>query len=114
MDTITSLCIDSENDILYSGSKDRSVKVWNIRSMLFNDSLYGHTDDLLEIVPYSKDRVISVGADNQLIFYKVTDDTQLLYKNTKSSNSCVTVLDDEYIVTGSDQSTLDLWSLKKK
>jgi len=44
----------------------------------------------------------------------VNEDTQLLYKNTKGSTSCVTCIDDEYIVTGSDQSTIDLWSLKKK
>ena len=82
--------------------------------MLYVDSMYGHTDDVNEIVSYSKQRIISVGADNQLIFYKANEDTQLLYKNTKASTSCVTVVDDEYIVTGSEQSTVDLWSLKKK
>lgn len=64
MDTVTSLCIDPDNEILFSGSKDRSIKQWNIRAMLYVDSMYGHTDDVNEIVSYSKKRVISVGADN--------------------------------------------------
>jgi ribosomal RNA-processing protein 9 len=49
-----------------------------------------------------------------MIFYKVNQDSQLLYKNTKATTSCVTVLDDEFIVTGSETSSIDLWSLKKK
>jgi ribosomal RNA-processing protein 9 len=64
MDTVTSLCIDPDGEILFSGSKDRSLKQWNIRAMLYVDSMYGHTDNVNEIISYSKQRVISVGADN--------------------------------------------------
>jgi WD40 repeat protein len=58
--------------------------------------------------------VITCGNDRQVIFWKVVEDTQLLYKNTKNETNCLAILDDEFFCTGSYQSTVDLWSFKKK
>ena len=113
-DTITSLCMDVENDQLYSVSSDRSMKIWNIRDLCYMDTHYGHTSQVEQIVSYSKDRVLSCGQDRQVIFWKIYEDTQLLYKNPKYDTSCVSCIDDSYFVTGSDNSNIDLWSFKKK
>lgn len=82
--------------------------------MLYMDTHYGHTLDCIEVCGYTRDRVVSCGQDNQVIFYKISEDTQLLYKNNKSSTSCLSVVNDEYVVTGSDSSTIELWSLQRK
>ena len=38
----------------------------------------------------------------------------MLYKNTKNDTNCLALIDDEYFVTGSIDSVIDLWSFKKK
>lgn len=62
-DTITGVKFDKENDQFYTTSNDRSLKVWNIREMMYMDSHYGHVADILDLEKYSRDRVISCGLD---------------------------------------------------
>ena len=114
VDTITSVKFDNENDNLYSVSADMTLKIWKTREMVYIDTHHGHFGWIFDLQAYSRDRVITCGDDRQVIFWKVVEDTQLLYKNTKNDTNCLTILDDEYFCTGSNQSTVDLWSLKKK
>lgn len=113
-DTITSVRFDNENDNLYSVSADMTLKIWKMREMVYIDTHNGHLGSVFDVQSYSRDRVITCGDDRQVIFWKVVEDTQLLYKNTKNETNCLTILNDEYFCTGSFQSTIDLWSFKKK
>lgn len=113
-DTITSVRFDNENDHLYSVSADMSLKIWKMREMAYIDTHYGHLRTVFDLQAYSKDRLITCGDDRQVIFWKVVEDTQLLYKNTKSETNCLTILDDEHFITASNQSTIDVWTFKKK
>lgn len=45
-------------------SKDRALKMWNLREMAYMDTHYGHHSDILGIDSFSRDRVLSVGLDN--------------------------------------------------
>lgn len=80
-DTITDVCFDTENDQFYTVSNDRALKVWNLREMTYMDSHYGHHANIGGLDAYTKDRVISCGMDRQVIFWKVSEDSELLYKN---------------------------------
>jgi ribosomal RNA-processing protein 9 len=114
VDTITSIKFDNVNDHLYSVSADTTLKIWNMREMCYIDTHNGHIGPALDLHAYSADRVVSCGDDRQVIFWKVIEDTQLLYKNTKNDTCCLSILDDEYFVTGSIESAIDLWTFKKK
>lgn len=85
VDTITSIKFDTENDNLYSVSIDMTLKIWNMREMCYMDTHNGHLGATFDLQAYSRDRVITCGDDRQVIFWKVVEDTQLLYKNTKNS-----------------------------
>ena len=114
VDTITSVKFDTENDKLYTVSADMTLKIWNMREMWYMDTHNGHLGPAFDLQAYSRDRVISCGDDRQVIFWKVIEDTQLLYKNTKNDTSWVSIIDDEYFWTGSNESAIDLWTFKKK
>lgn len=114
VDTITSVKFDNENDNVYTVSADMTLKIWNMREMCYLDTHNGHMGPVFDLQAYSKDRVLSCGDDRQIIFWKVIEDTQLLYKNTKNDTQCLTIIDDEHFCTGSTASAIDLWSFKKK
>lgn len=114
VDTITSIKFDTMNDHLYTVSADMTLKIWHMREMCYIDTHNGHIGPAFDLQAYSADRVVSCGDDRQVIFWKVIEDTQLLYKNTKNDTNCVALIDDEYFVTGSIASVIDLWSFKKK
>ena len=114
-DTITGIQFDKENDQFYTTSNDRSLKVWNIREMMYMDSHYGHQSDILCLDQYSKDRVISCGLDRQVIFWKINEDSELLYRNTEHNTDTLNVINQHFFVTGShSDNCLDMWIMNKK
>eukprot|EP00347_Sterkiella_histriomuscorum_P001221 403372861 len=113
-DSITSIKFDRENDQFYTVSNDRSLKVWNIREMAYMDSHYGHQSDILGMDSYSTDRLLSCGLDRQVIFWKINEDSELLYKNEKHTVDTINVINSQYFVTGSSDNCLDLWVMNKK
>lgn len=114
-DSITSLKFDRENpDIFYSVSNDRSLKVWNIREMCYMDSHYGHQSDILGLDSYSGNRMLSCGLDRHVIFWKVNEDSELLYKNEKHSSDTINVINNQFFVTSSIDNVIDLWIMNKK
>jgi hypothetical protein len=56
------------------------------------DTHYGHHSDILSLDYYSKDRVVSCALDRQCIFWKIDEDSELLYNNLKHSVDSIHVL----------------------
>ena len=82
---------------------------------MYMDSHYGHHSDILCLDSYSKDRVISSGLDRQVIFWKINEDSELLYKNPEHSTDTVSVINNHFFVSGSySDNALDLWIMNKK
>jgi len=66
---ISSLCFYSDEKILYSGSADKSIKVWNLdKSNKFNcaSTLLGHRDLISCIVQVKRDVIISGSGDKSI------------------------------------------------
>ncbi len=68
-----SVCISSDGEILASGGKDKTIKLWNIESGENINTLKGHTD-IVRSVKFSPDGKIlaSGGYDNNIILWKVS------------------------------------------
>jgi len=83
--------------------------------MMYMDSHYGHVSDILDLDKYSRDRVISCGLDRQVIFWKVNEDSELLYRSPERNTDTVNVINNHFFVTGSHtDNSLDLWIMNKK
>ena len=79
------------------------------------DSHYGHQSDMLSLSNYSKDRVLSCGLDRQVIFWKINEDAEFLYKNPTHHTDTLNVINHHFFVTGSHvDNCLDLWIMNKK
>lgn len=63
---------------------------------------------------YSKDRVVSCGADRQVVFWKINEDSELLYSSPQHTADTINVINNQFFVTGSSDNALDLWILNKK
>lgn len=82
---------------------------------MYMDSHYGHQADVLQLDYYSKDRVISCGLDRQVIFWKINEDSELLYKNAEHNTDMLNVVNNHFFVTGSySDNCMDLWIMNKK
>ena len=82
--------------------------------MAYMDSHYGHYANILDIDTYTSDRVMSVGLDRQVIFWKINEDSQLLYKAEAHSADTISVINSSFFLTGSIDNKLNLWTMSKK
>jgi len=113
-DSITGITFDSENDQFYTVSKDRSLKMWNIREMAYMDTHYGHHSDISVIESFSRDRVLTCSTDSQCIFWKVNENSELLYPSKMHTCDTLNVINSQYFLTGGSDNAMDLWIMNKK
>lgn len=56
---------------LFSGSFDRTIKMWNSEDRAYINTLFGHQSEVLTIDCLRKERVITVGRDRTMQLFKV-------------------------------------------
>jgi len=67
---VSSVCWSETNNLMFaSGSYDKSVKIWDVRSSTAIHTLNTHKDKVLS-VDWSKELVLSGGTDNTLYLHK--------------------------------------------
>lgn len=104
---------------LISGSFDRSIKIWNIDSALYVDTLFGHYSGIssLSTLPGRADLALSSGQDNTLRLWKLSEESQLMFKgpggSTVALDACSMLRPDTFISGGQD-GNIALWSRRKK
>ena len=122
-DIITSLVFRPVSDpqtglILYSGSADRMVKMWNMTELAYMDSLFGHQEGVVAMDAFMKERALSVGGrDRSIRYWKILEESQVIFQaDTLHAGSldALALLSENHFITGSDQGQLALWHLARK
>jgi len=106
---ITGLSFRKGTYEFYSGSEDRTVRVWDAEEQAFAASLYGHTDGICDLHALEDETCISVGADTSVRFWKVDQETQLLYKGHNYSVDCARMVNQGSFITGSQDGSVCYW-----
>lgn len=88
-DAVTSLAFRGKTGQLFSGSKDRTVKIWSCTGsgegaqVTYVDTLFGHQDEVVDVaaVGGTQERCVSVGArDRTARLWKVVEESQLVFR----------------------------------
>lgn len=64
---ITGVAFKGSSHILYSCSKDRSVRVWSLGEMSFIETLFRHQNGIIDIDALAKERPITAGSMDKII-----------------------------------------------
>ncbi|KAI8633115.1 WD40 repeat-like protein [Xylariaceae sp. FL1651] len=136
-DAVTGLVFQRGTNTLYSASKDRTLKIFNIDALAYVETLFGHGDAAVDIDALAQERCISVGArDRTVRLWKVSDESQLVFRASSGTGADrkkqlalgkspyslgetgsldrVAYIDDSHWVTGSDNGSISLWTTSKK
>ena len=83
---------------------------------MYLETLYGHQFGVSGIDCHRKEKPVSVGRDRTARAWKLTEDTHLIYRGGGkiSSADCVSVIKDDWFLTGHDDGHLSLWMSEKK
>ena len=113
---VTSLAFRSQTHQLFTASADRCIRHYNLDEMLYLETLYGHQFGVTGIDCHRAERPISVGSDRTARAWKIAEDSHLIFRGgvKVSSADAVTVIKDDYFVTGHQDGAVSLWSTEKK
>ncbi|KAJ6832095.1 U3 snoRNP-associated protein-like YAOH [Iris pallida] len=98
---------------LFSGSFDRQIKLWNVEDRTHMDTLHGHQSEILTIDCLRKEQILTAGRDRTVQLYKVADGKRLLFRAPSSSECCCFINDSEFL-SGSDDGSIEHWSVLRK
>ncbi|KAK6429750.1 hypothetical protein LTR95_014103 [Oleoguttula sp. CCFEE 5521] len=106
--------IQHTNEWLVSGSRDRSIRVWDLATSRLKRAMTGHEQSVLclqfDATP-ENDIIVSGGSDSWVIIWKFSTG-EIIKKMTDAHTESVLNLrfDDRYLVTCSKDKTIKLWS----
>jgi ribosomal RNA-processing protein 9 len=114
---VTALAYRPRTLDLYSGSDDRCVRRYDLNSMTYVETLYGHQSPISDVSIPNKNRPVTVSrGDRTARVWKVEEDSHLVYRpgGDVGGAECVTAIRDGWFVTGHDDGRLALWKEEKK
>jgi WD40 repeat protein len=110
---VQDVALSADGSIVTSASEDSTVKLW--RNTYFLKPLYGHRDEIWEIVTSPDGTLIASASNNTLKLWQ-RDGT--LWKSIEEKESgCLSVgfsLDSKIMVTGCENHRVQLWDLGNK
>eukprot|EP00929_Paragymnodinium_shiwhaense_P073347 TRINITY_DN37356_c0_g1_i1.p1 TRINITY_DN37356_c0_g1~~TRINITY_DN37356_c0_g1_i1.p1 ORF type:complete len:460 (+),score=105.71 TRINITY_DN37356_c0_g1_i1:110-1489(+) len=113
-DTITCVKADPDGNRIYTGSLDKSVKVWDLSTKKCIDTLLGHVTGVSCMDIYMKDRPVTGGEDKTVRIWKVEKDTHLMFSKHTYAVDAVAALDHDRYVSGSQDSNVMVWTSTSK
>ncbi|EMR08680.1 hypothetical protein PNEG_02857 [Pneumocystis murina B123] len=121
--SVLALAFRKGTNQLYSCSSDRTIKFWSLDEMAYIQTLFGHQEAIPDIASLSLERCVSVGSrDRTARLWKIAEESQMIFKREDKKNNesqegsidCVTMIDENHFLTGSDNGNICLWSIYKR
>ncbi|ESW19487.1 hypothetical protein PHAVU_006G129100 [Phaseolus vulgaris] len=111
---VSSLAFRQGTSELFSGSFDRTVKIWNVEDRTYMNTLFGHQSEVLSIDCLRKERVLTAGRDRSMQLFKVHEESRLVFRAPASSLECCCFVNNEELLSGSDDGSIELWTVMRK
>ena len=112
--SIHSVTVTPDGKNIISGSWDKTIKIWDIKSSECIRTLYGHTGSVNSIVVTQDGKTIISGSNDETI--RLWDIKSGECLNTFKDYSCVYSLaitpDGKTIISGYDNGSIKLWDIK--
>ena len=103
-----------DNITLASGSDDKTVKIWNLKTNSCIKTLYGHTSKITALFYFSQTSVLVSGSSDKTIKIWNKENYSCLntLKSHEGSVSSIISLNDSQLASGSYDKTIKVWDLK--
>ncbi|GJJ75059.1 protein HIRA/HIR1 [Entomortierella parvispora] len=109
---VTSFAYSHSGKQMVTGSKDMTVRLWDVQTGALIFTLSGHTDDVLSVAISPNGQQIASGSDDSTVRLWDTE-TGALCSTLSSHTSCVRSVgyspSGQQIVSGSEDNTVRLW-----
>jgi F-box and WD-40 domain protein CDC4 len=109
--SVYSLALDPTFTRAYSGSKDNTIRVWNLQTGQCQHTLIGHTSIIIHI-GLSPPYLVSASLDATIRFWDI-DTSELRYTLPAHASSITCFQHDEIKMVSGSSEVLKLWSIRR-
>lgn len=113
-DTASAIAAEPDGTQVYTGSYDKSVKVWDLAAMRCTDTLFGHVAGVTSMDIYHKGRPATGGCDKTVRLWKIDKETHLMFSKHTYAVDAVSILDHDRLVSSSQDGKIHLWTHASK
>eukprot|EP01006_Ploeotia_vitrea_P045723 TRINITY_DN66966_c11_g2_i1.p1 TRINITY_DN66966_c11_g2~~TRINITY_DN66966_c11_g2_i1.p1 ORF type:complete len:563 (+),score=310.56 TRINITY_DN66966_c11_g2_i1:45-1733(+) len=114
-DAVTAVTFRRNTHQVYSGSADRTVRVWDADRRTYVETLFGHQSSITAIDSLFAERALTSGEDGTTRQWKIAEEKQLLYKYTPTTSiDCLRMLTEQRWFTGAQDGSVRMWASNKK
>jgi len=107
------LCISIINDnLIVSGSEDKSIKIWDIKKLLCLKTLHGHSDKVLALVKLSEDKICSSSSDSKIKIWDIKSGICLkTFGDHRNWVISILAFSKDILISGDAEGNLIFWDL---
>lgn len=111
--SIISFACTLGNSLLASGSKDRSIRLWQLPEGKFIRLLEGHQKGVTSLAFSERQWIASGSEDRTVRLWQISDGTTVLVLRGHSGTvtSLVFTIDNKWLASGSEDESIRLWQL---
>ncbi|CEM33402.1 unnamed protein product [Vitrella brassicaformis CCMP3155] len=115
---VTCVCADPDasTNRVYTASNDKSIKIWDLNTRSYVNTLYGHTSKVLCMDILARDRPLTGGEDRTVRYWKMTQETHLIFQppQTLGPIDAVSALTAQLFASGAQDGSVSLWSISSR
>ena len=111
-DEVSSMCRLS-NGKLASGSKDKTIRIWNINSQICEKTFKGNESKVVSIIQLSDQSLLSACSDGTINMWDVELGHKLFVLNKKKINAITFIEISDEIIFSSSKESIDIWKIRK-
>ena len=108
---VRAVAFSFDGQILASGGGDKVIKLWNTTTWQEISTLTGHSDAIKAIAFSPVEKTLVSAADNAIKLWKLDTDEEITFSASDSPWSVSFDVNGQFIVSGSLQGTLTVWSV---
>ena len=101
------------NGKLASGSKDKTIRIWNINSQICEKTFKGNESKVVSIIQLSDQSLLSACSDGTVNMWDVELGHKLFVLNKKKINAITFIEISDEIIFSSSKESIDIWKIRK-
>ncbi|OUM63678.1 hypothetical protein PIROE2DRAFT_9750 [Piromyces sp. E2] len=104
-------CLQYDDEKIISGSRDKTIKIWDIKTNECIKTLYGHTGSILSL-QFDNNYLVTGSSDNTIIIWNIKN-FEIIKRITKHNDSVLSVkFNKKYLVSSSKDHTICIWDIQ--